>query len=237
MNINELNIVSIIPARGGSKGILNKNIIPFCGHPLISWSISQAQQSKYISSTWVTSDDQEILNIANNYGAKLINRPAILSSDSASSESAWIHAVNYLSSINILPDFVVGIQCTSPIRESVDFDNAIEYLIKYKYDSLLSTVEVDDYFTWTLSDGLTCHPLNHNVNNRKPRQEIKNSFLENGSFYIFRPSSLISFNNRLSGRIGMYKMNKHKAYQIDDNEDLRISTAIMKEYGYDKKVL
>ena len=79
------NIVAIIPARGGSKGILNKNIIDFCGKPLIAWTIEQCLYSKYISDVWVTSDSQEILDISERYGAKTIKRPDSISGDSASS--------------------------------------------------------------------------------------------------------------------------------------------------------
>ena len=94
------NIVAIIPARGGSKGILNKNIIDFCGKPLIAWTIEQCLYSKYISDVWVSSDSQEILNVAEKYGAKIISRPNGISGDLASSESAWKHAIETIQEYN-----------------------------------------------------------------------------------------------------------------------------------------
>jgi len=228
---NNLNIVGIIPARGGSKGIPNKNIIDICGHPLISWSINQSISANSITSTWVTSDDKKILDISRQYGANTIKRPKSISSDNCSSESAWIHALEHINSIGIKPDLVVGIQCTSPIRESNDLDQAINYFLKNKYDSLLSTVQVEDYFTWELNKDSIALPLNHDVNKRKPRQKIKKTFLENGSFYIFKPDLIKKSRNRLIGKIGMYMMAQHKAFQIDNREDIKICSAIIKEYG------
>ena len=88
------NCVAIIPARGGSKGIPGKNTILVAGKPLLAWSIEHALRSAEIHSVWVTSDSPEILDIANTYGARTILRPADISGDKATSEEAWIHALN-----------------------------------------------------------------------------------------------------------------------------------------------
>ena len=227
----ELNIVAIIPARGGSKGLPKKNLVEVCGQPLISWSIEQAKSSNLISSTWVTSDDEEILNTAEKFGAFTINRPPELALDNSSSESAWIHAIDYIKKMNKNVDIVVGMQGTSPIREPDDLDKAISLFIDKKFDSLLTVTELEDYFIWNYDSKFNCHPKNYDLNNRKPRQELKKSYLENGSFYIFKPSLLKKNNNRLSGKIGMYLMDKYKSFQIDNEEDLKICSGIMKEYG------
>ncbi len=229
--MKELNIAAVIPARGGSKGIPNKNIVSICGHPLVSWSIHQAKSSRRISSVWVSSDDFQILQISKNYGSNVIERPSELSNDNSSSESAWIHAINYLSNLMIFPDLIVGMQATSPIRNYEDLDGAIENFISKNYDSLVTVTEIEDYFTWKINKDGNLQPLNHDMNNRKPRQQISSSYLENGSFYIFKPSLIKKFQNRLYGRVGMYLMDKHKSFQIDNAEDLKICSAIMKEYG------
>ena len=100
--------ITIIPARGGSKGIKKKNLIKICNKPLLYWSIIRSLKSKNISSTWVTSEDKEILEFSSNLGAKTIIRPKKLSSDFASSESAWLHAINEISK-NEYFDNVVGL--------------------------------------------------------------------------------------------------------------------------------
>lgn len=226
----ELNIVAIIPARGGSKGIPGKNIIELCGHPLLTWTISQASKSNYVSSVWVSSDNKEILNVASQYGANLIERPKELSLDSSSSESAWIHAIDYLSSQNIDIDLVVGLQATSPIRGNNDIDDAISKYLINNYDSLLSVSELEDYFVWEYNSNSDFVPVNYDPSFRKPRQKIKKSYLENGSLYIFKPLLIKKTNNRIAGNVGMYLMEKYKSFQIDNPEDLQICTGLMKEF-------
>ena len=87
------NIVAIIPARGGSKGIKRKNLIDFCGKPLVVWSIEQALQAKQISSVWVSSDQKDILEIAKKFESNIIVRPKSISTDTATAESTWLHAI------------------------------------------------------------------------------------------------------------------------------------------------
>ena len=224
-------VYAIIPARGGSKTIPKKNIKLLAGKPLIFYSIEHARQTQNVDKVFVSSDDDQILKIANQCGANTIKRPKSISSDNCSSESAWIHALEHINSLGIKPDLVVGIQCTSPIRESNDLDQAINYFLNNKYDSLLSAVEVEDYFAWELNKDSISLPLNHDVKKRKPRQKIKKTYLENGSFYIFKPDLIKKSGNRLIGKIGMYVMAKHKAFQIDNREDIKICSAIIKEYG------
>ena len=115
-----MNIQCIIPARGGSKGIFKKNIINFCGKPLLAWTIEQCINSDKISNVWVSSDDDDILNIAKKFGAKTIKRPKSISGDKATSESAWEHAIDYLNDNGVSVDIVLGPQVTSPLREVLD---------------------------------------------------------------------------------------------------------------------
>lgn len=226
------NIVAIIPARGGSKQIPNKNIVDFCGKPLIAWTILQCLNSKFISDVWVTSDSKKILNISEKYGAKTIQRPSNISGDFASSESAWSHAVELIKESYDI-DFVFAPQVTSPIRETSDIDYAIEEMINSNADSLLSVVEIEDFFIWAHDEWGNPNSVNYDFRNRKPRQKIKKKYLENGSFYIFRPD-LLKDRNRLGGKVILHKMEKYKMFQIDNEEDLKLSEVIMKGYGLSK---
>jgi CMP-N,N'-diacetyllegionaminic acid synthase len=228
-----MNIVAIIPARGGSKGIPQKNIIDFCGKPLVAWSIDQANKSKEISSVWVTSDDNTILNTASEYGANIIKRPLDISSDHATSESAWCHAIDTITSSGEKIDLVIGIQTTSPIREPVDFDNAINLFLEQDLSSLFTSCEIEDHFIWEYQKQ-EMTSINHDWKNRKRRQEIKPRFLENGSFYIFSPSLIQQSKNRLGGKIGTYLMESYKKYQIDKIEDIVLCEILMKGYRLDK---
>ena len=226
--------VAIIPARGGSKGIPRKNLVEVCGKPLIAWSILQAKNAHHVDSVWVTSDDDEILAVADSFGARPIRRPAEISGDQASSESAWLHALEAIEAQGIVIDLVVAMQATSPIRESSDLDGGLQTLREHGYDSLLSVAEVEDFFTWRIGDKGGAESVNYDYRDRKRRQQIEKRYLENGSFYVFRPRQLRRENNRLGGHIGLFVMGRHKMFQIDNPEDIELCAAVMRGFGLDR---
>jgi CMP-N,N'-diacetyllegionaminic acid synthase len=218
-------IHAIILARGGSKGIKNKNLILIKKKPLLHWSIISAKKSKLINHVWVSSDSKKILDFSRKTGSKIIKRPKNISGDRSTSESAWLHAINFIKkSYNI--DIVVGIQPTSPIRGKSDFDNAILYFIKNKLDSLFSSTKIKDYCVWTKDKKKLKSLYNYKV--RKRRQDIKTTYLENGSFYIFKKNKFLKNKNRLAGKIGTFIMKKMQSFQIDTYEDLLIVNSIIK---------
>lgn len=233
---NKGNVVAIIPARGGSKGIKNKNIIPICGHPLVAWTINHAKSCSGIDSVWVTSDDDKILEISEKFGAQCIKRPEEISTDSSSSEAAWLHAIDYIENLGIDIEKVVALQPTSPVRESYDLENAILQFDKEKHDSMFAATAVEDYFIWKVNKDGFAESVNYDYKNRKRRQEIDESYVENGSFYIFKPEIIRRYNNRLGGKIGIYKMARHKMYQIDNQEDIKLCEAIISGYNYEIEI-
>ena len=208
-----MKIVAIIPARGGSKGIPNKNIIDFAGKPLIAWTIEQAKSSKLVSEIYVSSDSQEILTVASNYGGKSILRPHEISGDMSSSESAILHA---LDQMNSEPDLIVFLQATSPLRKMDDIDNAINKLIKENSDSLLSLTETQE-FMWEDSKG-EFKPLTYDLNSRCGHRYLKKLYYENGSIYVFKPEILKQYINRLGGNKSIYLMESWQRADIDDYE-------------------
>lgn len=225
--------VAIIPARGGSKGIPGKNTLLVAGKPLLAWSIEHALRSSKIDSVWVTSDSLEILSMAETYGARAILRPANISGDKATSEEAWIHAVNEIQKHSEV-DLVVCIQPTSPIRGKNDLDEAVAMFSSGKFDSILSVTKIEDHFEWCLtSEG--AKSVNYDFKERKRRQDIEEKYLENGSFYLVSPALLIANNNRLGGKIGLYEQEKFKMYQIDNIEDVALCEAILNGYGFNER--
>jgi CMP-N,N'-diacetyllegionaminic acid synthase len=222
-------IIAIILARGGSKGIPNKNIINFCGKPLIAWTIEQCIQAENINDVWVSSDDNDILDIAKQYGAKIIKRPCDISSDAATSESAWLHAIDYLQQNNIPLDIILAPQVTSPLREPIDINNAISKFVEGSYDSMFSASATGDLFFWEESDKEMVS-VNYDSKNRKRRQDMKEQIIENGSFYLFKPELIKKYNNRLGGKIGCSKMEFWKMFEIDSLEDVRMCSALMQEF-------
>ena len=221
----------MIAARGGSKGIPHKNLIDLCGKPLIAWTVMQAAAARGVDVVAVSSDSDQILAAAEAAGAVGVRRPEDISGDLASSESAWLHALEQLD--GKLGPFgrVVALQATSPIRESSDIEQALATFEREELDSLLSVCEVEDYFNWRIgADGP--EPINYDFRNRRMRQQIEKRYLENGSFYVLIPALLREQNNRLGGKIGMHLMERHKMFQIDRPEDIKLCAAIMRSYGY-----
>ncbi len=230
-----MRVSCIIIARGGSKGIPNKNILDFCNKPLLAWTVLQAKASDQITDVWISSDSDEILNIGEQYGAIPIKRPNQFSTDISSSEDAWLHALEYIESSgqNDLVDYVLAPQVTSPLRSPEDFSNGISQIIKTNSDSLFSVSEIEDFFTWKNNQVGSPESINYNYLQRKPRQQIEKHYLENGSFYIFKPSLLRQKRNRLGGKISMFVMERYKMFQIDNMEDIKLCEVIMKGYQLD----
>ena len=206
-------IISLIPARKGSKGIPKKNLIDLCGKPLISYAIEASKKSK-VEETWVSSDCEEILEISKNLGARTILRPSELSKDDSSSESALIHFAK-----NIEFDILVFIQCTAPLIKSIDIDEGIKKMSEY--DSVVSVCETSQMF-WN-EDG----PL-YDLNNRLRRQNSNKRYIETGSFFITSKHNLVKSKNRLSGNIGFVKIPKYRSFDIDGYDDLKIVETILK---------
>jgi CMP-N,N'-diacetyllegionaminic acid synthase len=228
---NRKRTLAVIAARGGSKGIPYKNLINLCGKPLIAWTVLQAAAAHGVDVVAVSSDSDAILAAAEAAGAVGVRRPDDISGDLASSEAAWLHALEYVDGKLGPFERIVALQATSPIREASDIDHALDAFEQQKLDSLLSVCEVEDYFNWRIGkDGP--EPINYDYHDRRMRQQIEKRYLENGSFYVFIPSLLRETKNRLGGRIGMHVMERHKMFQIDRPEDIRLCAAIMNSYGY-----
>jgi CMP-N,N'-diacetyllegionaminic acid synthase len=226
-----MKFVAIILARGGSKGIPRKNIIQFCGKPLLAWSIEQCIAGG-IKDVYISSDSEEILSIGREYGAIGIKRPDIISSDESSSEMGLIHSLDYIEKETGPVDWVLAPQVTSPIRESKDISKIIKLTQNSDFDSLLSVVKIEDFFIWKEIQDLSYKSINYDYKNRLRRQDIEKTYHENGSIYLFKPKILRSSKNRLGGEISIYQMERHKMFQIDNFEDLKMCEIIMKAYGY-----
>tara|TARA_Y100000996_G_scaffold287574_1_gene227131 strand:- start:4579 stop:5265 length:687 start_codon:yes stop_codon:yes gene_type:complete len=220
--------VAIILARGGSKGIPNKNIIQFCGKPLMAWTIENCLDSS-VSSVYVSSDNNKILEISKQYGASCIKRPSTISGDEATSESGWMHAIKIIENIEGEIDWVLAPQVTSPLRTSRDFSRGLALAESGEYDSIFSCSVAEDLFFWEERDGCL-ESINYDWHNRQRRQDIPKQYIENGSFYLFRPEILRQNNNRFGGKIGFLEMDFWKMFEIDSEEDMRMCSSLMQEY-------
>ncbi|MGY3234727.1 CMP-N,N'-diacetyllegionaminic acid synthase [Bradyrhizobium sp. USDA 4472] len=223
--------LAVIAARGGSKGIPHKNLLDLCGKPLIAWTVEQARAARGVDVVAVSSDSDRILQAAEAAGAVGVRRPDDISGDLASSESAWLNALDAIDGKMGRFERIVALQATSPIREPSDIEQALDTFDRDHLDSLLSVCEVEDYFNWRIGQSGP-EPINYDYRNRRMRQQIEKRYLENGSFYVLVPSLLREQSNRLGGKIGFHLMERHKMFQIDRPEDVKLCAAIMRSYGY-----
>ncbi len=215
-----MHTVAIIPARGGSKGLKNKNIYPVAGKPLLAWTIQQALASKSIERVFVTTDDPAIAEVASTYGSEVIIRPPELSGDKASSESAILHAVGVIERDYHIPiDIIVFLQATSPLRKPDDIDNAVQLFLKKGADSLISVKKPDDLTLWESRAG-KWESVNFDYRNRGMRQDRPTQFIENGSIYIFKPETLAVFGNRIGEKLSAYEMEFWQTWEIDTLEEI-----------------
>ena len=227
---NFMEVIAIIPARGGSKGIPQKNLIHFCGNPLLAWSILQAKNADLIKKVYVSSDNEEILSVAGQYGAEAILRPSEISTDTSTSESALIHSLDRIeNSEKIKIDLIVFLQATSPLRESIDIDNAISKILKEQGDSLLSVCLLDDLCAFR-KKGNQLYGITYDPYKRGRRQDREPIYHDNGSIYIFKPEILRKFNNRIGGKTVLFEMPFWKFFEIDTWDDVEICEFFFKKY-------
>jgi len=227
-NVKMPSILAIIPARGGSKRVPRKNILKLGDKPLIAWTIEASLKSKYIQKTIVTSDDDEILDIAQKYGSDIIKRPDYLASDTATSFDAIEHTIinqkeNY--------DYIILLQPTSPLRRSKHIDEAIELLYEKKADAIVSTCEVDHPVQWCmqLDATLDISKFIQNIDiNRSQDQEVY--YRLNGAIYIINRKELLDKRTLfLKENIYSYVMPKIDSIDIDDKIDFLTAQNLISE--------
>lgn len=201
------NIKTIILARGGSKGIPNKNIFPILSKPLISYSIEAAKQS-IANDVWVSTDCHKIAEVAYSYGAKILQRPPELSQDNSQSDDALLH---FAEKINF--DILVFIQPTSPLLLPQDINNGLNMMSIY--DSVFSAYKEHWIPRWNLN----ITPDNWDPKNRPMRQDMSEKYVENGAFYIMKKEHILS-GQRYGNKIGVVEMPLCRSFQIDTYDDL-----------------
>ncbi len=226
-----MTILAIIPARGGSKGIPQKNLVDLAGEPLLGHTLRHAQDSVLVDRVIVSTDDDEIAAFAESRGAEVIDRPAELSGDEASSESALEHVLQVLEDRGEPPpELVVFLQATSPIRPAGVIDMAIRQLQDEGADSVFSATPVHG-FLWQGSAS-EVEPVGYDPAVRPRRQDSEAQWFENGSFYVFPPSTLKNSGHRLGHRPSAFPIDPISGLQIDTEEDLALVERLMEKVSH-----
>lgn len=216
-----LEVVAIIPARGGSKGVPRKNVRPLCGKPLIGWTIEAARGASLVTRTVVSTDDPEIAEVSRRFGAEVVWRPPELSTDTASSEQALLHA---LGQLGMTDGALAFLQCTAPLILPEDIDGALRLL---EHADSVFTATPWHRFTWHQTpEGVV--PVGHSKGHRPMRQELSSWYLEVGAVYAVRVEPFLLTKTRFAGRTEIYPIPAERSLEIDDELDFALVEAVLR---------
>jgi len=213
-----MKIVSLILARGGSKGIPRKNLIPLNGKPLLYYSITNSLKAE-VNETWVSTEDSEMKKTSLRYGAKVLDRPLEISTDTSKCEEALLHFA-----ANVDFDILVFIQNTSPLVSPEEINNGVRKVKSGEFDSVFSAYLEHWVPRW--STDIT--PIGWNTSARPRRQQKPEVYVENGAFYITTRQNLLESGVRYSGKIGIVEMPFSRSFQIDTIDEARLIEKLMR---------
>jgi YrbI family 3-deoxy-D-manno-octulosonate 8-phosphate phosphatase len=217
-------VVAVIPARGGSKGVPGKNLRRVGGVPLIGRAVAAARNAGRVDRVVVSTDDDEIAAVAREWGAEVVDRPADLAGDAASSESALLHALDVLRARAVETSILVFIQATSPFVDPADLDDAIGRVAAGSEDVVFSAVESWGFLWRHGADGM--RGINHDPARRPRRQDRAPEYLETGAFYVLDAAGFRVARHRFFGSTGVALVEQRHALEIDTAEQLRLANAI-----------
>ena len=230
---NGKKIIAIIPARGGSKRLQHKNIKVLGTKPLISWTIEAGLNSKYIDEVVVSSDSQDILNIAKKHGLDIpFVRPSSLALDTTSSVDVVLHTIKfYKESKHQEFDYIILLQPTSPFRSSIDIDLAVEYMFFKNADAVISVCKVEHNPIWsnTLREDLSMDNFLNKKYLNKRSQDLDDYYRLNGAIYLCKTDRVLEESTLfIKDNIFAYKMKQEDSIDIDTKLDFMLAEAILK---------
>jgi len=232
--MNQIKVLAIIPARGGSKGVPRKNIREINSVPLIGYTINAALESNCLTDVVVSTDDIEIADISKKFGAQVpFLRPENLASDSAQSEPVVRHALRFMESEkNIKYDAVLMLQPTSPLRSSEHIRDCVELFTLQKCDSVVSVVSVGGEHPFRMKrliKGRLINYIDQGFWDMRPRQDLPDVYIRNGAVYLIDRDVLMQ-ERQLIGRDCLgYEMGDLESINIDSMLDLKLAEILLTE--------
>jgi CMP-N,N'-diacetyllegionaminic acid synthase len=214
-------VLAVIPARGGSKGVPRKNIRELGGKPLIAWTIEEAKKSKYIDRLILSSDDQEIIEVAKSFGCEVpFVRPAELALDETPGIDPILHAIDMLPGY----DMVVLLQTTSPLRKVSDIDGCIERCVEGKAKSAVSVTPVEEspYWMYTVDSSGKMTPLMSSNKFYTRRQDMPPVYVLNGAVYVVYGDWLQKHKTLVTEDTLSFFMPQSRSCDIDTELDFRL---------------
>ena len=227
-----MNILCIIPARGGSKRLKDKNVISFFRKPIIAYTIETALQSRLVNKIVISTDDEKIAEVARKYDVQVVKRPKEYSTDRAPIEQALRHVVRFLKrEEGYLPDLVVWLQANIPIRKKGQIDQVLREMLRKDADSAVTVYPVSQYPQWMkrMDNKGLLSPFLKNVKTYRA-QDVDSMYLLDGAVVAMKRSVLMRSENRsgvhtfLGKRmVGIVQKEKKYSIEVDDGEDLRLA--------------
>ncbi len=230
--INGKSVIAIVPARGGSKGLPEKNIKELAGKPLIAWTIEAAQRSRYVDRIIVSTDDDEIADVSKRFGAEVpFKRPAELAEDSAKMIEVVINCVRFLEAEDQPRDIIALLQPTSPLRTTGDIDGAIEFFSDRKAQVVVGVTECKYYPEWTgkLAADLNMKDFIDVKARGKNRQDLGAYYRLSGSIFLANSEYIDKYRDWYGPGTFAYVVEKEHSVDIDDQFDLKFAEFILKE--------
>ena len=227
-------VIGLITARGGSNGIPRKNVVDLAGKPLIAWTITAALSANVLDRVIVSTDDDEIANISQNWGAEVpFVRPSELSNDNSPHVDVLIHAINWLQeNEDYLPEFLMLLQPTSPLRTSEDIDKSFELAIDRKADCVISVQETlsHPYSVMQVTEDQRLSEFlmsSEDPESYQRRQARPKFYSLNGAIFIFKVDVLLTNKNTYPDLTFTYVMPKERSLDVDTSWDLHIANLVL----------
>jgi CMP-N-acetylneuraminic acid synthetase len=224
-----MDILGIIPARGGSKSLRKKNIRKLAGKPLIYYTIKEAKKSKFITKLVVSTENLEISKIVKKYGVQVIPRPKNLAKDNTPSLVVFRQVINYLhSNSDFNPDVIVVLQPTSPLRKVIDIDYSIKKFLKNKPKTIVSISKFEHPPSWIFK--IVNGKLKPIIKSPKilRRQESPILYSPNGAIYVFNSSSIMKKDFEYGANDLPYIMPIERSIDIDSELDFKLAELLFK---------
>jgi N-acylneuraminate cytidylyltransferase len=222
-------VLALIPARGGSKGLPRKNVLPIGGKPLIAWSVEAARGSRYVDRTVVSSEDPEILAAARAAGAEIpFVRPAALAADDTPTLEVALHALAAVEAAGPPVDFLVLLQPTSPLRQPEDIDGCLQACVEQGATSCVSVTQphTSPYWMYTRDARGRLRPLLPGPDISQ-RQHLPIVFALNGAVYVTRTDALRASRAFVTDQTLAWEMPGARSVDIDTALDLKLAAALL----------
>ena len=229
--LNGHKILALIPARGGSKGLPNKNIMNLSGKPMIKWTIDEAKKLKWIDKIVVSTDSEKIIDECKEPSIDIpFVRPSSLSTDTASSIDVVLHALNWLENKNLYFDIIILLEPTSPLREAIDIESALQLMFRENAKSVVGVSKVvssHPEFMYEKKENNYIVHYNKIKSSQSRRQDVDILYYLEGSIYAsfvndFKKNKTFYHKNTIG-----YEVSKIKSFEIDDIEDFVIVESLL----------